>query len=140
MRGHVTVTQEMKKLYPYTADGEIDDQSTRMHSHWVALLSDATMLDVSLYFATQVYTARLRHHAEQFLVAAAKSNAFHSLRKRLSDVSDGCPDTLVASILTLTILDVRDPFTFRYRHLCNVADFAVLNSKAWATSRAGRSI
>jgi hypothetical protein len=77
-----------------------------MHSHWISLLSDPAMRNVSLYFATQVYTQRLRLHTEQFLVSAAEGNALQSLGERLNGFSGECPDSLVAAVLTLTVLDV----------------------------------
>lgn len=105
----LSVTNEMAKLYPTTGETDTDRNSTMMHSYWKQLLSDPTMLNVSLYFATHVYAARLRHHAEQFLTDAAKGNALHTLGKRLSATSQDPPDSLIAAILTLTVLDVCSP-------------------------------
>ncbi|KPI34551.1 uncharacterized protein AB675_7403 [Cyphellophora attinorum] len=99
------LTHEMEKLYPATGRVGGDQSSSRMHSHWVSLLSDPAMRNVSLYFATQVYMERLRLHTEQFLVSAAKGTALQSLGDRLNGFSGECPDSLIAAILTLTVLD-----------------------------------
>ncbi len=77
-----------------------------MHSDWARFLPDPTMLDVSLYFSRRVYAARLQHHAMQFLVDVYKGRAIRSVRKRLSDGPPDLNDSLIASILILSVLDV----------------------------------
>ena len=100
------VTQAMEKLHCLTNIPASDTALAVIQSDWACFLPDPTMLDVSLYFARQVYAARLQHHAIEFAVDAYKGRAIRSVRERLNDGPNGLSDSLVAAILILTVLDV----------------------------------
>jgi hypothetical protein len=100
------VTQAMGKLHLVTNIPALDTALVVMQSDWARFLPDPTMLDVSLYFAGQVYAARRQHHGVQFVVDANKGRAIRSVRERLNDGPNGLSDSLVAAILILTVLDV----------------------------------
>lgn len=95
----------MQKLHFITNIPASDTASAVMRSDWARFLPDPTMRDVSLYFAQHVYASRMQHHGVQFVVDAGR--AIRSVRERLSDGCETLSDSVVAAILTLTVLDVR---------------------------------
>ena len=81
-----------------------------MQSDWAHFLSDPTMLDVSLYFASHVHAARRQYRAiyiNQTVVDTYKGKAIKSVRERLGRGFNGLNDSFIAAILVLTVLDVR---------------------------------
>lgn len=105
--GPCVVAQAMGKLHLVVNIPVSDTTLVTMHSDWVGLLPDPTMLDVSLYLAGHVYAARLQRQAVQFIVDTYQGRAIRSVRKHLTDMSNGLSDSLVAAILILTVIDVR---------------------------------
>lgn len=97
----------MEKLYLVADIPESDTAFAPTHSDWARYLRDPTMLDVSLYFARHVYTARQQNQSVQLIVDTYKGKAIQSVRERLNYGSDGVTDSLVAAIMTLIIIDVR---------------------------------
>ncbi|KAK5089758.1 hypothetical protein LTR70_006600 [Exophiala xenobiotica] len=101
------LTRAMQKLHLVTNIPASDTALAVMQSDWARFLPDPTMLDVSLYWARNLYATRLQHRAVQFVVDTYKGRAIRSVRERLNDGSDSLTDSLVAAVLILTVLDVR---------------------------------
>lgn len=97
----------MQKLHLVTNIPASDNALAVMQSDWARFLPDPTMLDVSLYWARNLYATRLQHRAVQFVVDTYKGRAIRSVRERLNEGSDSLSDSLVAAVLILTVLDVR---------------------------------
>ena len=105
-----------------------DTAFTGLQSDWARFLPDPTMLDVSLYFARQVYAVRRQQQGVQLAVDAYKGRALQSVRQRISGGSNSLSDSLIAAILLLTVLNVRIATIIEASFAC-ITDGVVLTSK-----------
>jgi hypothetical protein len=96
----------MERLHLISSAVGLDPETAVKQSDWARFLPDPTMLDVSLYFARHVYAERQQRFLTNFLVDAYKGRALRSLRKRIEHNTLELSDSLVAAILTLSVLDV----------------------------------
>lgn len=84
-----------------------DVASNLIKIDWMSLLLDPTMLDVSIYFAREVYAARSPHYADVLAVDLHRGNALRSMRRRVGAGLNSLNDSLLAAVLLMTIADVR---------------------------------